>query len=145
MPLPTEKVEEILLEYHFMCKLESSHMQASIVSTLPYIRPWANRWRFALILRTLVDNSEMSEILNPTEILHSISFVLKLQQFQRFCLICKQNLFKKTEITVTTIPQSTYGKLFNVNWNIFLTISKPFSHVKSADLPEMVQALFEVL
>ena len=70
------RVEEILLEYHhFMCKLESSHMQESIVSTLPYIRPQANRRRFALILTTLVDDSKTSETLIPTEILHSISFV----------------------------------------------------------------------
>ena len=73
MPLSTEKIEEILLEYHhFMCELESSHMRASIVSALPYIRPRANRRRFALILKTLVDDSETSETLNPTEILHSI-------------------------------------------------------------------------
>ena len=76
MPLRTEKVKEILLEYHhFMCRLESSHMGASIVSILPYIRPQANRQRFALILKTLVDDSETSETLNPTEILHSTSFV----------------------------------------------------------------------
>ena len=76
MPLHTEKVEEILLEYHhFMCRLEKSLMRASIVSILPYIRPRANRRRFALILKTLVDDSETSETLNPTEILHSISFV----------------------------------------------------------------------
>ena len=73
MPLPTDKVEEILLEYHhFMCRLERTHMRASIVSTLPYIRPRTNRRRFALILKTLVDDSETSEKLNPTEILHSI-------------------------------------------------------------------------
>ena len=76
MPLCTEKVEEILLKYHhFMCRLESSHMRASIVSTLPYIRPQTNRRRFALILKTLVDDPETSEALNSTEILHSISFV----------------------------------------------------------------------
>ena len=76
MPLSTEKVEEILLEYHhFMCRLERSHMPASIVGTLPYIRPRANRRRFALILKTLVDDSETSETLNPTEILHSFIFV----------------------------------------------------------------------
>ena len=75
MPSPTEKDKEILLEYHFMCKMESSHMRASIVSTLPFIRPQANRRRFALILKMLVDNSEVSETVNPTEILHSISFV----------------------------------------------------------------------
>jgi hypothetical protein len=50
-------------------------MRASIASTLPFIRPRANRRRFALILKTLVDDSETSETLNPTEILHSISFV----------------------------------------------------------------------
>ena len=76
MPLRTEKVEEILLEYHhFRCRLESSHVRASIIITLPYIRPRANRRRFALILKTLVDDSETSETHNPTEILHSISFV----------------------------------------------------------------------
>ena len=76
MPLCSEKVEEMLLEYHhFICRLESSHMGASIVSTLPYIRPRANRRRFALILKTFVDDSETSETLNPTEILRSISFV----------------------------------------------------------------------
>ena len=76
MPLPTDKVEEILLEYHqIMCRLERSHMRESIDSTLPYIRPRANRRRFALILKTLVDDSETSEALNPTEILHSILFV----------------------------------------------------------------------
>jgi hypothetical protein len=73
MPISTEKIEEILPEYHhFMCRLERSHMQASIVSTLSYIRPRANRRGFALILKTLVDDSETSETLNPTEILHSI-------------------------------------------------------------------------
>ena len=73
MPLRTEREEEILLEYHhFMCRLENSDMRASIVSILPYIRPRANRRRFALILKTLVDDSETSETLNPTEILHSI-------------------------------------------------------------------------
>ena len=67
MPLPTEKVEEIILEYHFMCKLESLHfLRARIVCTLPYIRPRANCRRFALILKTLVDDSETSETLNPT-------------------------------------------------------------------------------
>ena len=76
MPLHSEKVEEILLEYHhFMCRLESSHMRASIGNTLPYIGPRANRRRFALILKTLVDDSETSETLNPTEILHCIIFV----------------------------------------------------------------------
>ena len=75
MPLPTEKVKEILQEYHIMCKFERSHMWASIVNTLPYIRPRGNRRRFALILKTLVDDSETSETLNPTEILHSILFV----------------------------------------------------------------------
>jgi hypothetical protein len=70
-------------------------MRANIVSTLPYIRPRANRRHFALILKTLVNGSETSETLNPTEILHSMSFFSKLQQFQRFCLISKQNLFKK--------------------------------------------------
>ena len=76
MLLRTEKVEEILQEYHhFMRRLESSHMRASIVSTLPYIRPRANRRRFAVILKTLVDDSETSETLNPTEILHSTDFV----------------------------------------------------------------------
>ena len=50
-------------------------MRASIVSILPYIRPRANRRRFVLILKTLVDDSETSETRNPTEILHSISFV----------------------------------------------------------------------
>ena len=75
MPLHTVKAEEILLEYHYMYNFERSHMGANIISTLPYIRPRANRRRFALILKTLVDDSETSETLNPTEILPSISFV----------------------------------------------------------------------
>ena len=75
MPFRTEKVEDILLEYHSNYKLESSLMRARIVCILPFIRPRANRQCFALILKTLVNNSKMSETLNPTEILHSISFV----------------------------------------------------------------------
>ena len=47
MPLPTEKVEKILAEYLCMFKLESSHLRASIVSTLPFIRHLANFQRFA--------------------------------------------------------------------------------------------------
>jgi hypothetical protein len=75
IPLPTEKVEDILLEYHFMYKLESSHMRASIVCTLPFIRPRANCRCFAMILKALVDDSDRSETRNPTEIFHSISVV----------------------------------------------------------------------
>ena len=75
IPLPTEKVEDILLEYHFMYNLESSDMLASIVCTLPFIRPRANYRGFAMILKTLVDDSDTSETRNPTEILHSISVV----------------------------------------------------------------------
>ena len=75
MPSPIEKVQRVHLPYQFMCKLEGIHIRASLGCILPYRRPRANRRRFAVILKTLVDNSETSETLNPTEIFHSIYFV----------------------------------------------------------------------
>ena len=48
--------------------------------------------RFAVILKMLVDDSETSEMLNPTEIFHSIYFVQLEQRFQRFRQISERNL-----------------------------------------------------
>ena len=75
MPLPIEKVQRVHLSCEFMCKLEGSHKRASLACILPYRRPRANRRRFAVILKTLVDDSETSETLIPAEIFHSIYFV----------------------------------------------------------------------
>ena len=75
MPSPIEKVQRVQPSFQFMCKLERSHIRASRGCILPYRRPRANRRRFALISKTLVDDSETSETLNPTEIFRSIYFV----------------------------------------------------------------------
>ena len=85
MPLPIEKVQRVQPEYQFMCKLGGIHIRASLICILPYRRPRANRQHFAVILKTLVDDSETSETLvdnsatsetlNPTEIFHRIYFV----------------------------------------------------------------------
>jgi hypothetical protein len=82
MQLPTEKVEDILLEYHSMHKLESSHMRACFVCTLPFSRPRANCRRFAMILKMLLYDSETTEQRNPTEILHSISLCRNYRDFK---------------------------------------------------------------
>ena len=75
MPSPIEKVQRIHLSYQVMCKLEGIHIQASLICILSYRRLQANCQRFVVILKTLANNSEMSETLNPTEIFHSIYFV----------------------------------------------------------------------
>ena len=139
MPFPTEKVKKILLECHFIYKLESSHMRASIVSTLPYIRPRANCWRFMLILKTLVDDSEMSEMLNPTESSIVSPLCSGYSDFKDFVWWASE-ISSKTEIAVTIIPQSTNGKLYMVNQNIswrfqnVLVVSKPLIHPKWYEL-----------
>ena len=80
MPLRTEKVEEILLEYHhLMCRLESSHMRASIVIysklDLKQIVD-VSRWfwkRLSTILKrlerlTLLKSSKVSHMVGATAI-----------------------------------------------------------------------------
>ena len=84
MPSPIENVQRVHLSYEFMCKLEGIHRQASLGCILPYRRPRANCRRFVVILKMLVDDSETSETLNPTEIFCSIYFVYLVQRFQRF-------------------------------------------------------------
>ena len=75
MPSPIEKVQRVHLSYQFMCKLEGIYIRASLGCILPSRRPRSSRRRFAVISKTLVDDSETSKTRNPTEIFHSIYFV----------------------------------------------------------------------
>ena len=79
MPFPIEKVRRVYLSYQFMCRLQWIHIQASLSCILPYRRPRANRQRFAVISKMLVDDSETSERRNSTDIFHSIYFVYLVQ------------------------------------------------------------------
>ena len=75
MPLSTEKVENTLLEYESVQSLESFQMWANIGCILPFLRSQEHFWCFKVILKMLVDNSEMPGMLNPPYIIYSIHFV----------------------------------------------------------------------
>ena len=119
MPLPTGKVKEILLEYHSMCKLESSHMQTSIASTLPIIRPWADCqylcW-FWKCLSMIMKHLKHLTLLRPSIVSH---LCRSYSNFKDFALWAS-TIFSKTKIAVTS-----YHSLHRVNSKRFIEM---FSH-----------------